>query len=262
MSTILDALRKVEGDHRARTTDARARLLFSPTLSSLHRPRRQRSPWVIGAGLALFGFVAGIGVVFWQSSPQPREEQLAGAPTPLAQPGSQPSTSIEIPPAIPSAPLVEKTEQPALTAAIVPEPLMQPLMPEATYEIYAESLSPIVQRSPFVASIPAAREVATAPKPAPPPSPAKQQTQNFRAGGGAQAQSSTPVPDPAPANTSLSFLQWSPEPSKRLAFIKVNDGPLTLAQEGDSVGGYIVVEIRRDEVELRSGNSSFTLRPK
>jgi len=33
---------------------------------------------------------------------------------------------------------------------------------------------------------------------------------------------------------------------QRLAFIKVDGGPLTLAHEGDTVAGYTVVEIRRD----------------
>jgi hypothetical protein len=63
-----------------------------------------------------------------------------------------------------------------------------------------------------------------------------------------------------PANTSLSFLQWSPEQDKRIAFIKVNGGPLTLAHEGDTVGGFTVVEIRPDAVELRSGETRLTLR--
>ncbi|MBI3800734.1 MAG: hypothetical protein HY268_27620 [Deltaproteobacteria bacterium] len=62
-----------------------------------------------------------------------------------------------------------------------------------------------------------------------------------------------------PPNTSLSFLQWSPEPDRRLAFIKINGGPLTLAHEGDTVEGYTVVEIRRDAVELNAKGRSFTL---
>jgi len=62
-----------------------------------------------------------------------------------------------------------------------------------------------------------------------------------------------------PPNTSLSFLQWSPEPDRRLAFIKVNGGPLTLAHEGDTVEGFTVVEIRRDAVELSAKGRSFTL---
>jgi len=54
-------------------------------------------------------------------------------------------------------------------------------------------------------------------------------------------------------------LQWSPEPDRRLAFIKINGGPLTLAHEGDTVEGFTVVEIRRDAVELSSKGQRFTL---
>jgi len=68
-----------------------------------------------------------------------------------------------------------------------------------------------------------------------------------------------PDTDTVPPNTSLSFLQWSPEPDRRLAFIKVDGGPLTLAHEGDTVAGYTVVEIRRDAVELSAKGHSFTL---
>jgi hypothetical protein len=72
---------------------------------------------------------------------------------------------------------------------------------------------------------------------------------------------------PAPANTTaptagntLSLLQWSADPEKRIAFIRINGGPLTLAHEGDTIGGFTVVEIRPDAVELRSGETQMTLR--
>jgi hypothetical protein len=62
-----------------------------------------------------------------------------------------------------------------------------------------------------------------------------------------------------PPNTSLSFLQWSPDRDRRLAFIKINGGPLTLAHEGDTVEGYTVIEIRHDAVELSAKGRNFTL---
>jgi hypothetical protein len=58
------------------------------------------------------------------------------------------------------------------------------------------------------------------------------------------------------------MLQWSPDPDKRIAFIKFNGGPMMLAHEGDTIEGYTVVEIRQDAVELRSGEKSMTLRAK
>jgi hypothetical protein len=64
----------------------------------------------------------------------------------------------------------------------------------------------------------------------------------------------------APAGTSLSFLQWSSDPERRIAFLRVNGGPLTMAHEGDTVSGYTVVEIRQNSVELQSGETHMTLR--
>lgn len=302
MSTILDALRKVEGEQRARTTDARARLLLSPVLSSSRSPRSRRSPWLIGVGLALGGFAAGIGFVLWRPQSHVGEEQLARAPAPTENSAQQIPTDPAAPPPAPVAP-VETPPTPAASAS--PESVAPSFTSEDTLEFYADGALPAVQRSPFVAPAPTARELAAPPKPATPPSPAagKEQQPVFLTGAdlrgydageslaslppeqeipssgtisvpttapappdqppdGGRTRSGPPAPDTAPPNTSLSFLQWSPDPSKRIAFIKVNGGPLTLAQEGDTVGGFTVVEIRRDEVELRSGNSSFTLRTK
>jgi hypothetical protein len=59
---------------------------------------------------------------------------------------------------------------------------------------------------------------------------------------------------------SVSFLQWSPEPEKRMAFIKIGDAPTTLAHEGDRVNGVTVVKIRQGAVELQSGESRWTLK--
>jgi hypothetical protein len=64
---------------------------------------------------------------------------------------------------------------------------------------------------------------------------------------------------PSPPNSSLSFLQWSTDPDKRIAFIKLDGGPLTLAHEGDLIGEYTVVEIRQNSVELRAKNKTFSL---
>jgi hypothetical protein len=68
------------------------------------------------------------------------------------------------------------------------------------------------------------------------------------------------VPATASAGTSLSFLQWSSDPERRIAFLRVNGGPLTMAHEGDTIGGYTVVEIRQNAVELQSGETKMTLR--
>src|SRR5262245_36664655 len=93
MSTILDALRKVEETQRTRSADARARLLSVPARPSAYASRQQRAPWIIATGLALAGFTAGIGLMFWGSrSHAPEESQMAsttGAGIP-SEKGSRP----------------------------------------------------------------------------------------------------------------------------------------------------------------------------
>lgn len=63
-----------------------------------------------------------------------------------------------------------------------------------------------------------------------------------------------------PLGASLSFLQWSADPEKRVASIKVGTGPAMLAHEGDSIEGLTVEKIRPDAVELRSGESRYLLK--
>jgi hypothetical protein len=301
MSTILDALRKIEGEQRARTTDARARLLLAPALPRSRHSRSRHLPGVISIGLALSGFAAWIGFVLWRSPSHPAEEQIARAPVSDATPPvpTQVSTAAATP--LPATlPAVETPSRPTLSAPFVSNSNPSPPSEDA-YELYTDGAFPTVQRSPFVTASPT-RETALPPQPPMPSSPADRKErqpvfltgtdlQGYHSGesvaalppgqettsgtssvsttappnkspDGGQTRSTSPLLDPIPANTSLSFLQWSPEPSKRLAFIKVNGGPLTLVQEGDTVSGFTVVEIRRDAVELRSGTANFTLRTK
>ena len=77
---------------------------------------------------------------------------------------------------------------------------------------------------------------------------------------GADPEVAEDPPASAPANSAVSFLQWSPEAARRKAFVKIEGGPFTLVHEGDSVGGYTVVEIQQDAVALRSGTARFRLR--
>ena len=78
MSTILDALRKVEENQRTRSADARVRLLSFPTQPDRYSSRQRRTPWVVGAGLALAGFATGAGLMLWGPHLRtPEERQLA-----------------------------------------------------------------------------------------------------------------------------------------------------------------------------------------
>jgi hypothetical protein len=278
MSTILDALRKVAEDNRARNADARTRLLFSSARPGSRPSRQKRATWVIGAGLVFAGFAAGAGLILWgPHSPSPQEERAAGEtvlddkglkplgkpPEPLAQatgetPPPPPPTPAPVSPApSPPPPAAVTSPSPSLPAPV--EPPAPPLASAAPQQLATARERP-VQRSPFVTD---PRERVIPPNPAPAaaselPQPPAGTAPDLPAS--APAAPTAEASTPASANTSLSFLQWSPEPDKRLAFIKVHGGPLTLAHEGDTVAGFTVVEIRPDAVDLRAGETSITLR--
>ncbi len=353
MSTILDALRKVEENQRTRSADARVRLLSFPTQPDAYSSRQRRTPWVVGTGLALAGFAVGAGLMLWgPHSRAPEEEriaretgsdvapdkelkppvQLPAQPTPQlpAQPAPQPAVqplaqAPTAPPPTPApapaeipAPAQVATAQPPSFTPPTPVPAAVPPVPQTALPKFPSPVPPLptptetlsVPSAPVVAATPP--EVRSAPtEPLArsldaevearrsalrdarrakrthggtlPPElqdlakatrPARAQSRlspEARGGvldeapiprganGGAKGATSASALSPAPPNTSLSFLQWSPEPDRRLAFIKVNGGPLTLAHEGDTVEGFTVVEIRRDAVELSAKGRSFTL---
>jgi len=336
MSTILDALRKVEEENRTRSADARARLLSFPARPDMRFSRR-RTLWLVGAGLVFAGFAAGAGVMLLGPRSQISEDEQIARPTqtgsdpstdkgsqPPVQParatGEKPAVSLSaateiasapqtvIPPQSasalpqkPSAPRAPLGMAPASAASANPSPASPeaaPLTPEqflAGDDTPPQELEQVFtgkgaqleehSRAVLASQMQALRKAAgstraaarthprgqggAAPRRATPASEPQPEPQGRTASAEPPAPGiatrstapavSAPEPSPPPPNSSLSFLQWSPEPEKRLAFIKLDGGPLTLAHEGDTVGGFTVVEIRRDEVELRSQGHHFTL---
>lgn len=256
MSTILDALRKVEQDNRERNADARARLLSSP-LHTYASPTRQTPPsFLLGASLAVVGFLVGGGLVY----------------TRLQPPAPHPSTRVSQSPQskrLPTAP----ADQPAAPFVPPPKPISQP------------QAVAMVQRSPFVA-VPHTQSVQPSPyqltprsepdyvleplEPdfwSDPPSAygqaahGAQQEQTLQQADQAQRDALLMSPPSAPAQpsqASLGLLQWSPEADKRLAFIRIGNGPLTMVYEGDRVGEFTVVAIRKDSVDLHGPHGAIT----
>lgn len=327
MSTILDALRKVEKDQQTRTADARTRLLSFPARPYSRPPRRQRTLLFVSTGVMLAGLVAGAELMGWGPrfrslelaekrvggdvvSP-PADTQLASPSTPTVVVSAPPVAEVEDPPlaelesrfavdpAIPSpspfappTPAINNQPPAPLAPGDAPmqkfalgkekrafsggtqgeQPLPLPSAMQAARDLLAQATPGDTSAVP--PSLPSAmqaardllaqatRDLSAVSELAPSPAPAMPEVRPVDI---------TPAPavavpapsvvgsNPVPANTSLSFLQWSPVPAERLAFIKVSGGPLTLAHEGDSVGGFTIVEIRPDSVDLRSGETNFTL---
>lgn len=318
MSTILDALRKLEEERQSRTTDVRSRLLLSSAYQT--RPLRwQRPSWRTNTSLigilsfALAGSATGVGVVFWRSySTSPQSEQVSTFPSTnethdqqtaviaSTQPSGQPPSEVTTPASVqltPSSTETQATDRSAppeqgnsdstsTTTEASPPPSSSPTEEDNGAALPTTSA---VQRSPFIASPSAARDSSlrslAAPAAQSPPSSTSRRQQMASPSLPSTAQHSTTratVPTALtpwdqyvqksqqqvkreataniPAGTSLSFLQWSNDPERRIAFLRINGGPLTMAHEGDTIGEYTVVEIRQNAVELQSGETKMTLR--
>jgi hypothetical protein len=326
MSTILDALRKLEDERRSRTADVRSRLL----LFSAHqiRPLQLRQPtWRTHTGLigifsfVFAGFVAGTAVMFWRSySSAPQPEQVSVLPPtnnlsdrqtetlanihPSALPHSEVTTTtpaqtapqtaqsstqtesvnqitppehastdstsvaVDAAPSLSSSPTAENDTTLATTSAIQRSPFISSFSPSAVRESASRS-SVTSSAQPFPSSTPHRQQTAAAPSP-PLPSASQRQTPRDATPTPqtpwdqyvqkSQQQAARETTASTPAGTSLSFLQWSSDPERRIAFLRVNGGPLTMAHEGDTINGYTVVEIRQNAVELQSGETKMTLR--
>ena len=327
MSTILDALRKVEEEKRTQVPDVRTRLLSTSPRFDFRMPRRSRLPWIVGGGLVFTGIALGTGLMLW---PLPDTATVKGDAA-LSSPPTQPTP---VPPQADSRSKEEKLGQPPQTARITPnaavglspsqpKPTVPPpatqsqtvastggpniaqpapgsdpgaggLMPGAAPNVSGQQRTETpqpaaaVQRSPFVNSSPPDR-IAAPPVPSPSASPQVAAAPRRAVRRSIASEKNGPSPSPAgagndpvekearshsappPASTgeetpsalsgaSLSFLQWSADPEKRVASIKIGTSPATIAHEGDAIEGMTVVKIRPDAVELRSGNSHYVLK--
>lgn len=338
MSTILDALRKLEEERHSRTADARSRLLLSPP-HQVHLRQRRRSPWktrrnlfnVIGFLAA--GFVGGASLVFWRShtehtSPPTaiassvvkanansqkvslnqkivgekqaptrtdragengkelaqeatphKQETLAAtlSPADIQQRSSSTPTPVET---VSQTSSPEQSNSASPLAALEVSTPLSPSLPGAQDSAPANISA--VQHSPFAAAPPAPREpnptrrevkqMAKREPVSPPSAPDTPQeggsSYKVLLPNGATRTVTSPTQPPTTettsstsAGTSVSFLQWSSDPNRRIAFLRINGGPLTMAHEGDTVEGYTVVKISQNAVELQSGKTRMTLRP-
>ena len=261
MSTILDALRKIEEERRGQSLDTRTRLLtLSARRSSSSSPLRPLL-WIVGASFILAGFVAGM----WIARQVPGTVRLAdkheaetrvtsletgtlGEGAPFHSPLNDLLASDSLP--VQRSPFVPVRRSSARLARVEPvsEPQVLSELSDDEWQSVGENLSaePTVVRE--VRGLQGVVDEF------------KERDEKIEQT--EQAVVAEPVDDSvlAPAGSTVSFLQWSPEVAKRKAFVKVGDGPLTLVHEGDSVSGYTVVEIQQGRVALRSGTAHFYLR--
>ena len=282
MSTILEALRKIEEERQGQAGEVRARLLTRSARRISPAPPHRSLLWTAGVSFILAGFAVGVWVA--------RQEGI-----PTEEGGT----------------LLTRLSKDAETGYRFPPPAVSDSFGDSEKTVSAGTEPPPIQDSPFVSSTQIALRkppVDAAPQEFSEPSSGKARQQraepqkrkdsvphvsetvgempeSVQGEGGREAHGgdmegyrqeksleqgepagrgesdeSEDAYAPAPANSALSFLQWSPESARRKAFVRVGGSPFTLVHEGDSVGGYTVVEIQQDAVVLRSGATRFRLR--
>ena len=259
MSTILDALRNTEEKGRGQSLDTCTRILMLSTRRSFSSSPRRLTLCIVGASFILAGFVAGMWIA--------HKRTVSGT--------------------VPLADNVNVEEEVSIVRSIEPASLGSHFQPDEDSDASEGGTSlevggleedtpfrlPLVSRSDFSASdsLPAQRSPFAPTRPSPqlarvesvrePQVPANLfDRRMFDDERDLERENLTSEPISAPAGSAVSFLQWSPETTQRKAFVKVGDGPLTLVHEGDSVGGYTVIEIQQGAVALRSSMDHFYLR--
>jgi len=58
----------------------------------------------------------------------------------------------------------------------------------------------------------------------------------------------------------LGLLQWSPEPSRRFAFISVDGSPYQKLREGEAARGLAITSIDKDSVTFKYESTRFVIR--
>jgi hypothetical protein len=258
VSTVLDALRKLQREREAQLGPGHLRESVTDVIP-LAAPRRRRLlPRLLGGVAVLFGAGA-LGYILWPLPLEVGEVDLAA----VSAPGVRPSDASD---RIPNALSVE-IEESNLSRA--------PLGVDSV-ELEAsgtESAEPVLLATP--------RFDVEAPPPAPPPpepvSGRSPGTLAPRSSEVAEAKPAEVVPSAAapsaersasasrvaPARDRNDFprvrvdrIRWHPVAARREAVLFVSDRPEIVAREGDIVAGLLVYRIDPDAVELRVGSES------
>lgn len=267
MSSILDALSKLDPEHPTRSTTL--------PLPPPQRPRR-RGP-LVGSLAALACVVVG-GLWLRGTTPPAQEPSpaiVAATPTPTATPAPTPSPSLATgttvapatpvvatpptsPPAAPVAhhglPVVAAVPPPATTAGDRPwirtdAPPPAPIQPvravAPTPPPAAVNVAPIAPPVMPPVAAPPARGVFVAPKPDAMPA--------------ADAVPLPPSSTPTLAGVRISFLAYSRIPDLRTVSLAVDGDRLVTLREGEKSGNLEIVRIHADRVDVKRNGEMFTV---
>lgn len=232
MSSILDALQKVESAAPPATYDLRA--------VPVETPRHQRRLVLVLAALA-GGSVAALlaGGIWWLGGGFTQREQALAAAT-----ASAPTLRIAKPvpaPMVAERPWVQTEARPA-PQVDAPAPPPPPVVARATPR---EEPPPVLPVRPAIEPPP----VVVPPPPAgvaPPTEPVLRAV----------------PPQPAPSSlVRVSFLFYSRVPERRTVALRLEDGSIVTLREGQERGGFGVTRILPDRVELVREGQSLVVYP-
>ena len=263
MSSILDALEKIEATQAPARPSGRA---------------RRRTVWLFVASIVLALLAGGLGATLLlrrhpdapaaplRESTPPVESAPVG-PSPVVASPVVPSAVVPAPVAAAHAaapvpaPVAGETERPWGTAvepgsvpiaAVPPEPSAVPQPPPAEVAAVPSTTPPPPPTETAVAVTPPPVTPATLPPPpaavAAVPSPATAPS----------AEVSTKIPAGLP-RLRVSFLVYSAAPARRSVALTIENGSLTTLHEGEEVNGIEILRIRADGVELRWQGQAFLL---
>jgi len=230
VSTVLDALRKLQREREARRAagDTGESVI---DLIPLGPPSRSRLlPWLVGASVVLLA-AAGLSYSLWLRVPGERWTAALSPGAPGVSPAEGPPGEVSAGPGSPrgriAAADVEAGAGPALPA-------------EADLGVGARS---IPSREPFAPEGPPAGDLA----------PASVASTSAPLGRGASPSSL--------ATDSIGFpevrvdrIRWHPEAVRREASLRISDAAPIVTREGDIVAGLLVYRIEPAAVELRFGS--------
>ena len=243
MSSILKALRRVEESGQAGETLVHPSL---PYAASSPRSYLKSGGWLPGRSrlylIALLLVLTGAGAAyFWWDAdgtspptvPNPKEVRAQLPPRPpaaAAQPASVPARTVQPPPVPPAAP--------------APEPVPPPV----------QSKSPVQAPSPTSRVRP--REGPSTPPAEARPSP----TRSMAPSADRSDRGRAPTPRTAEDNLSridesklkVMAIAWAAEPTRRLAVVNGH-----IVKEGESVEGFSVTQIRKDDIIVNDGSRSW-----
>ena len=283
MSSILDALRKVEADERRKP-------IRLP-------PPEPRSRGRLAALVAAAAFVAGAGIValvmFLRpgAAPEPAATEVASAPpvqpvpAPAAAPTPPPAPPAAVAPSAPPAPAAAPIAPPAATAPAPPAQATAPVAaPIAPNDAMAPAVAP-ASPAPVPAAPPAAAPGPVVDEPVGEPEsdvpeqitilrPAPAEGPSPDAGAQAEVQVEA-LPAPAPVERPIdvlpgppagapeihvSFLIYSAVPARRQVSLTIDNGPLVTLHEGQKSGTISLVRILRDRIHVEHGGRTYSVR--